>query len=295
MAANFNHSQYPFYYFLSDFKGQYPRYPVPDNNYNQFILNNTWIKETSATLYTEYPFNKWNRVEFGVRPRKRTYFLPLTDADVSFLGDSIPGLDRQFYDFFKGSNGQTNVGFTTAFVHDTVLYSNSTFGPLHGNALRAQVEYGLGLNKYSSAYRTAQVDARKYIRLSDSSLFAVRFAGLNSNRPNGDFVLLGGSDTLRNYPYFSVAGNQVGYGSAELRFPVADVALLSAIPFKIRGTLFGDYALAKFSKDLFPTRHEWSYGFGLQVNLFLPMNFEWAKTKFAPDKWNFNFRIGYNF
>jgi len=108
-------------------------------------------------------------------------------------------------------------------------------------------------------------------------------------------VLLGGSDTLRNYPYFSVAGNQVGYGSAELRFPFADVALLSAIPLQIRGELFADYAIAKFSNDLFPTRKEWAYGFGLQTNFFLPMNFEWAKTKFAPDKWTFNFRIGFNF
>jgi len=37
------------------------------------------------------------------------------------------------------------------------------------------------------------------------------------------------------------------------------------------------------------------FGFGLQTNFFLPMNFEWAKTKFAPDKWTFNFRIGFNF
>ncbi len=295
LVANFNHSQYPMYYLLYNFQGEYPRYPYPDGDNNQFTLNNTWVKETSATLYAEYPFNKWDRVEFGVRPRKRTYFLPLSDTDVALYGDYIPEIDRQFYEFFKNSNGQTNVGFTTAFVHDTVLYSNNTLGPLHGNALRAQVEYGPGLNKNSAAYFTAQVDARKYIRLSGSSLFAVHFNGLTSTRPNGDFMLLGGSDTLRNYPYFSVAGNQVGYGSAELRFPVADITLLGVIPFQLRGELFGDYAIAKFSNDLFPTHHEWAYGFGLQAYLFMPMNFEWARTKFAPDKWTFNFRIGFNF
>ena len=295
LAANFNHAQYPLIYLLRDFKGQYPRYQYPDGDRNQFIVKNTWVKETSATIYTEYPFNKWNRVELGVRPRNRTYVLPLTDADVTYYGDQIPEIDRQFYDFFKNSNGRTNVGLSAAFVHDTVLYSNNTLGPLHGDALRAQVEYGPGLNKNSETYLTAQVDARKYIRLSSGSLFAVHFAGLNSTRPNGDVVLLGGSETLRNYPYFSVAGNQVGYGSAELRFPVADVALFSVIPLQIRGELFADYAIAKFSNDLFPTRKEWAYGFGLQTNFFLPMNFEWAKTKFAPDKWTFNFRIGFNF
>ena len=295
LAANVSHIQYPLYFFLRDFKGQYPRYPYPDGGNNQFTLNNTWVKETSATFFTERPFNKWNRVEFGVRPRKQTYFLPLTDADVEFFGDSIPEIDRQFYDFFKDSNNQTNVGFTAAFVHDTVLYSNNTLGPLHGDALRVQVEYGPGLNKNSSSYLTAQVDARRYIRLSGSSLFAVRAAGLNSNRSNGDVMLLGGSDTLRNYPYFSVAGNQVGYGSAEIRFPVADVAILSAIPFRLRGVFFGDAAIAKFSNDLFSTRKEWAYGFGLQTNIFLPMNFEWARTKFSPDKWTFNVRVGFNF
>ncbi len=295
LAANVNHSQYPLYYMLYDLKGQSPRYPDPNGDNNQFTINNTWVTETSATLYAEYPFSKWSRVEFGIRPRKRTYFLPLTDADIANFGDQIPEIDRQFYEFFKDSNDQTNVGFTAAFVHDTVLYSNNTLGPLHGDAVRAQVEYGSGLNKNSAAYLTAQVDARKYIRLSGSSLFAVHALGLTSTRPNGDVVLLGGSDTLRNYPYFSVAGNQVGYGSAELRFPFADVALFGAIPFQLRGELFGDYAIVKFSNDLLPARNEWAYGFGLQTQFFLPWNFEWARTKFAPDKWTFNVRIGFNF
>src|SRR3990167_7453479 len=294
-AANANLAQYPLYYLLRNFEGQYPRYPSPNEDQNQIILNNTWAKESSATLYTEYPFNKWTRVEFGIRPRKRTYFLPFSDADMAYFGDQIPEIDRQFYNFFKDSNGQTNIGFTSAFVHDTVLYSNDAQGPLHGDALRVQVEYGPGLNKNSAPYLSAQVDVRRYIRLSNSSLFAVRFNGLTSTRPNGDVILLGGNDTLRNYPYFSIAGNQVGYGSAELRFPVADVVLFSAIPFRLRGELFSDYAITKFGNDLFPAHKEWAYGFGLQANLFLPMNFEWAKTKFAPDKWNFNFRIGFNF
>lgn len=292
-GANVNYSQYPFFYSLNNLKGQYPRYPYPDGDNNQFTVNNTWVKETSTTLYAEYPFNKWSRVEFGVRPHKRTYFLPLTDADVASLGDQIPKIDRQFYEFFKDSNGQTNVGLTTAFKHDTVLYSD--FGPLHGDALSAQVEYGLGLNKNSAAYLTAQVDARRYIRLSNSSLFAVHAIGLTSNRPNGDVILFGGNDTLRNYPYFSVAGNQAGYGSAELRFPVADVVLFDTIPFRVRGELFADYAIAKFSNDFLSAHKEWAYGFGLQTNIFLPINFEWARTKFAPDKWTFNFRIGFNF
>ncbi|MBI2062130.1 MAG: PD40 domain-containing protein [Candidatus Yanofskybacteria bacterium] len=293
LAANANHNQYPLNYMLYNFEGETPRYSYPDEGRSQFVLNNTWVKETSATLYAEYPFNKWSRLELGIRPRKRTYSLPLSDTSIVDFGDQIPEIDRQFYEFFKASNGQTNVGFTAAFVHDTVLFSD--FGPLHGDALRAQVEYGPGLNKNSSAYLTAQVDARRYMRLSNRSLFAVHGIGLTSNRPNGDVVFLGGTDTLRNYPYFSVAGNQIGYGSAELRFPFADVALFSAIPFQLRGVFFGDYAVAQFSNDSFPMHREWAYGLGLQAYIFLPLNFEWARTKFAPDKWTFNVRVGFNF
>lgn len=290
-ATNVKHIQYPRYYFLYSFKGEYPRYPYPNGEQNQFTINNTWVKETSAALYTEYPLSKWSRLEFGVQPRRRTYFMPFSDADIDNFGDQFPEIDRQFYNFFKNSNGQVNIGFTATFVHDTVLYSNDT-GPLHGDALRAQVEYGPGLNKNSAVYLTAQFDARKYMRLSNSSLFAVRAMGLNSTRPNGDHIILGGSDTLRNYPYFSVAGNQVGYGSAELRFPIPATYVLGT---PVRGVLFSDYAITKFSNDLFPARREWSYGVGLQAHVFLPMNFEWARTKFAPDKWNFNFRVGFNF
>jgi hypothetical protein len=295
LAANINRSQYPLYYFLYSIQGQYPRYPYPNGADDQFVINNTWAKESSATLYAGYPFNKWNRIEFGVNPRKREYFLPLTDTDIDYLGNQVSEIDRQFYEFFKESNGRANIGFTTTFVHDTVLYSDNTLGPLHGDALRAKAEYPPGLTKGSVAYLTAQVDARKYIRLSGDSLIALNFLGLASNRSNGDVLILGGNEKLRNYPYFSVAGNRVGYGSAELRLPVADILILNSIPFRVRGEIFGDYATTRFSNDLFLPHREWSYGFGLQTQVFVPMNFEWARTKFAPHKWTFNFRIGFNF
>lgn len=291
LATNFNMSQYPLYFLLRDLKGQYPRYQEPNGKNDQFVLKNTWAKELSATVYTEYPFSKWSRVEFGIKPRKRTYILPLRDEDVKFFGDSLPEIDRQFYQFFKDSNGKANIGFTAAFVYNTVL--NSNFGPLHGDAWRGEVEYGPGLSKNSSAFMTARADVRKYIGLfNNSTVFAVRGDWLHSSRPNGDFMLLGGSDTLRNYPYFSIAGNQVGYGSAELRFPIPATYILGT---PVRGTLFSDYAVSKFDSDPIRARREWAYGIGLQANIFMPMNFEWAKTKFAPDKWTFNFRIGYSF
>ena len=118
---------------------------------------------------------------------------------------------------------------------------------------------------------------------------------MTSTRSSGDFMLLGGNDTLSGYPYSSVAGNQIIYGRGDLRFPFADVVLGGAIPVKVRGILFAEGAKVKFSNDLFPTRSEYSYGFGLQAWLYVPMNFEWTRTKFASEGWAFSYRIGMNF
>ncbi len=290
-ALNFNYSQYPLYYVYYNFQGQQPQYPSadPKNTSNQTILNNTWQQELSATLFTQYPFNKWERVELGIRPHKLNYLIPFEIS--SDDRPNVPPIDLQFYDYFKNAGGKSNLGLTAAYVHDTVLY-NRDAGPLNGTALRGQIEFGLPLDKVSPSYTSASVDARWYHQLAGSALVAARFAGMSSSRPNGDFILLGGTDTLTAYPYFSVAGNQVAYGRGELRIPFADLILGGVVPVGIRGTVFGDAAKLKFTESVFPAQTEWSYGFSLQTNLFLPMSFEWARTKFAPNNWTFNFRIG---
>ncbi len=293
-AADISHSQYPLYFNLYDYEGHLPRYVYPNGNLNQLALTNVWATETSGTFYAAYPFSKWDRVELGVRPRKRNFLLPFDvppDQRDNFVAYNAPQ-DVQTYDFFKAATGQTTLGLSSAFVHDTVLYSGATMGPLHGSAIRLQGEYGFALNAKSGKYATGLVDARKYFRLTDSIVFATRVAGMTSTRPTGDFMLLGGSDTLRSYPYASVAGNQVAYGSAELRFPLPGVYVLG-VP--VRGVLFGDYATARFSNDLFPTRKEWSYGFGFRTWVLFPMNFNFARTGFDKKKFRFDFTIGLPF
>lgn len=294
-VAGASHYRYPLYYQLYSLEGKRPRYPSPNEEREQFFLNSMWIEETSITLAAQYPFDKFNRFEFGVRPRIRNYRL----FDLNVLGPEeragVPQIDEQLFRYFSEANGQANASVFGAFVQDTVLYSGSTMGPLHGTAARLQLEYGPGLNNKAESYTSVSADVRRYFRLTNSSLFAVRGAGMYSDRPTGDIMLLGGNDSLRTYPYMSVAGNQVLYGSGEFRFPLADVALLGAIPFRIRGSFFGDYAIAKFSQDGFPARKDWSYGIGLQTWLFLPMHFEWARTQYNPKEFQFNFRIGVTF
>ncbi len=293
VAVNGNFSRLPLAYNLYNYNGRLPQYP--DGNSNQEILNYTWVQEMSATLFTQYPFNKWDRVEFGLRPRQRKFILPFyVSADQRQDFESqYPPLDVQFHDLFSNAS-KNNLGLVTAFVHDTVIGSNEA-GILHGLALRGQIEYGPALNGRSSNYTTASFDIRRYFRLANSTSAAFRGAGMKSTRHSGDYMLLGGTDTLGPYPYLSIAGNQVVYGRGELRFPFADILLGGMIPFDVRGVLFADAAKVKFSHDLFPTRNEWSYGLAFQTRVFLPLEFGIARTRFSPNKFEPYFRVGVGF
>ena len=295
LAVNGNFSRSPLAYNLYNYNGQLPRYPKSDGDSNQFILNSTWVQEMSATLFTQYPFDKFRRVEFGIRPRQRKFLLPFevsVDQRQNFV-DQFPQLDIQFYDLFSNAS-KTNLGLVTAFVHDTVIGSNEA-EPLHGLAFRGQVEYGPALNSRSAGYTTASFDARRYFRLANSTSAAFRGVGMTSTRKSGDFMLFGGTDTLGPYSYSSIAGNQVIYGRGDLRFPFADIVLGGMIPVDVRGVLFADGAKVKFNHDLFPTRTEWSYGLAFQTRIFLPLEFGIARTRFSPNKFTPYVRIGVSF
>ena len=295
-AANANVSRYPLTFGLYNYNGGLPKYPEPYEKQNQFILNRTWSQEMSATLFAKYPFNKWDGVELGLRLRQRKFILPLeVPADQrEYFESTFPPIDVRFYDIFSNASNQTNLGLLAAFSHDTVSYSNEA-GPLNGFAFRGQAEYGPGLNAKSSNYATVSFDARRYFRLANSTLAAFRGMGMKSTRSSGDYMLLGGSDTLPSSPYFSIAGNEGVYGRADLRFPFADIVLGGVIPFDVRGVLFADAARIKFSQNSLPAQNEWSYGLAFQTRIFLPLEFGIARNRLSPNKFVSYIRVGMGF
>ncbi len=253
----------------------------------QPILDFTLGEEYGGMFFLQYPFGKFSRIEFGAGANKRKFDIFLEEDFVSETKEFWNDNDQQFYDFFRKSGG-INPNVSVSYVRDTVLFSSNVQGPIHGNALRTGIEA-------SPKYLSAAIDYRRYKRLSAGSLFAFRFAGRGNTRPNGDFVLIGGDETLRAYPYGSIAGNQVLYGSAELRFPFIDAVVFpGGIALgPVRGFLFSDYALARFSNEKFPVQKGASVGFGFN---FGGMNFVWAWReidkfkKKVPDMymgWNF--------
>lgn len=277
--------QMPLYYQFYDAVERYPK---------QFVLNNTWMKETALDLFTDYPINKFNRWEVFSKLRHRSYNVfgykigDFAESVLDIYPEDFNEQDIQVYKFLNGSNG-SNLSFGGAYVRDTVLFSGNTWGPFHGNAFRAQIEFAPPLGEEFKGYSSANVTARTYRHLGSSSLLAGRAEFMATTRANGDFMLLCGPERLRGCEYGSIIGNQISYVSGELRFPIPGTYVLYQ---GIRGFIFADGALAKFSDDdRFITQKIKTYGFGAQYVIpfiGLPAQSVWIRDN---GKWKPSFYI----
>ena len=277
--------QYRMPYFIQ-FYDVVHRYPA------QYVLNNTWMIESALDLHTEYPWNKFNRLEL---------FSSLRNHSFSLFGYNVGDLseekfennqdfteqDFQVYRFLRNSAG-SNFVFGAAYVRDTVLYSGNTWGPFHGNAFRVQVEFAPPLGEELQGYTSANVSARTYRHWGSNTVIAGRVDAKATTKANGDFVLFCGPEMLRGCEYGSIVGNQVGYASAELRFPVPGTSVLFA---GVRGFLFTDMAYARFSDESFSVQKLRTYGFGAQYVIpfiGLPAQSVWTRDN---GKWKPTFYI----
>lgn len=267
----------------------YLAYDVSEGNPRQPVLLNTVVEEWRASAFSFYPLDKFNRIEGQIEIRNRHFTV------YGYGGAIANPQDVRLVRFFNDSNGWSFAA-SAAYVRDTVLYSRKAHGPLHGNALRLGLSFAppmLGSGEVS--FVSANLDARRYQRLSDGIVAAVRVAGLWSTTPNGDYILLGGAGTLRGYIYGSMVGNKVIYGSVELRLPFVDAVVFSpGIPFgPLRGLIFADAGAAKFNGEKLASQSGISAGFGIQ---FLPLNFTWSWRKLDNFKdRKYDFYLAYNF
>ena len=154
-----------------------------------------------------------------------------------------------------------------SYTHDSSLWVPT--GPLEGK------RYSIGLGQtvdFKTSRRfniTVFGDYRHYFRLSPRSALAMRFMGRRSTGDVPEFFSLGGSWTLRGYPWRSIWGSKMVLINQELRFPLVD-QLLIGLPFgnidfsAFRGALFLDAGNAW--NDEFD---EWRGAFGVGVRLAL--------------------------
>lgn len=259
----------------------------------QIVLNHTWLRETGVNLFAQYPKNRFNRWEVFSKLYHRGYSFYGIDQQLIDSGQYFfTPTDSEVFQFLNKSGG-SNISFGAAYVRDTVLYSNNTQGPFHGNAFRFQVESAPPLGGSFHGYTSVSLDARTYKHLSSGTLFAGSVSAVTTSRANGDFILLGGPQTLRGKPYGSIIGNQAMYASGELRFPLMDAIVLPGDgrnyvgPF--RGILFFDAGIARFNDQKLPAQAATSIGGGIQ---FLPFNFLMTREK--GNKWKPSFYITMN-
>ena len=178
-------------------------------------------KRTGGYLELSYPFSMHNRIETRLTVRH-------SDIDREFEGRLL-----------KAWLMSNHVSFT----HDSSFWIPT--GPLEGT----RFSFGVGQNvdfKSSSRFNlTVFGDYRHYLRLGQRSTFAVRYMGRHSRGDVPEFFSLGGSWTLRGYPWRSIWGRNLVLANHELRFPLLD-RLVVAFPFgsldfsAFRGALFVD-------------------------------------------------------
>ena len=202
-------------------------------------------KRTGAHIGLSYPFSRHDRIETRLSLRRSE-------------------IDRQFEG--RRLNGWLANNFIS-YTHDSSLWVPT--GPLEGK------RYSIGLGQtvdFKTSRRfniTLFGDYRQYVRLSQRSAYAIRLIGRRSTGDVPEFFSIGGSWTLRGYPWRSIWGSKMILINQELRFPLVD-RLLIGLPFgnmdfsAFRGAVFLDAGNA-WNDDF----DEWRGAFGVGARLAL--------------------------
>lgn len=129
---------------------------------------------------------------------------------------------------------------TVSFVHDNSLYS--MWGPAEGLRANLSVGYATDIWLSNESYYSLGADVRHYLRLGPE----VTVASWGLVRANvgrrARLNLLGGSWSLRGFPFLRVRGSKLWFTSHEVRFPVLRRPPLYPVFAGLRGALFVDAA-----------------------------------------------------
>ena len=178
-------------------------------------------KRTGGYVGLSYPFSLHDRVETRLSLRH-------AEIDRRFEGQELTGwLATNF----------------VSYTHDSSLWIPT--GPLEGKRYSVGVGQTVDFKSSRRFNVTLFGDYRHYFRLSRRSALAMRFMGRHSYGDVPEFFSIGGSWTLRGYPWRSLWGRKMVLVNQELRFPLVD-RLVIGLPFgnidfsAFRGALFVD-------------------------------------------------------
>jgi len=189
-----------------------------------------------------------------------------------------------------------------SWIHDTALWLPT--GPIDGRRMHLTLGMTMNLRRPGVENVLLLADARRYLRLSRRSALALRLQMRASGGPDPQVFLLGGSHSLRGYPWRQFHGTRAALANVECRFPLIrrfliDPALVGPLLFPgIEGALFCDAGQAWY--DDWPARWRGSYGLGLRMGLggLLVLRYDLARrTDFRdwPRETYSEFFVGWNY
>jgi hypothetical protein len=270
---------------------------------------------SGGTLVGQYPLDKFHRVELAAGVVQQTERFENAEAEaIARQQAALLGVP------FALNSGKI-APLSVALTGETTRFRE--FGPLAGHTYSLGFEYAPGVGNFLSR-TTVEGDVRKYFKIGQGTVFAVRGRGFKSTGENPGIFFFGGNMELRGFPYLSIVGTEGFFANAELRIPIIDVMKTPlGILGPVRGTLFAGIGGARFKGDSFQfgtsepgtsfvndevfgepvsgyhlVDGRASFGMGLQF-FFLgyPLHFDWAKLTDLKthSPFRFSFWIGFDF
>jgi hypothetical protein len=193
---------------------------------------------TGGTLFAPYPLNRYTRIEFSAGAVR---------YNEQFDDPQLEEYSRQYQTQLYGQpllREGTSLPLGVALVHEDTVFRE--FGPIAGSTVRLEYEASPKAGSLLS-YQTVALDARKYLRIGTSGLFALRVKGYKSWGESPDFTYFGGNSEMRGYEYLQFIGQEGFFANAELRFPLIEAMLTPVgVLGGIRGVIFGNVGGAGF-------------------------------------------------
>lgn len=156
-----------------------------------------------------------------------------------------------------------------SWIYDTSLWRST--GPLDGERCHLTAGYTMNLRRPGVENWLLLADARRYFRIGQQATLALRLQGRFSDGPDPQVFLLGGSHSLRGYPWQDLHGTRSVLANAELRFPLlrgllVDPIAIGPISFPgIEAALFTDAGQVWYSG--WPDDWLGSYGVSFRMGL----------------------------
>lgn len=201
-------------------------------------------RQRGATGFLIYPLNRYSRLEL---------YSGYIHMNEGYLNEDLQRQAEQYqieqYGYSLMRHGHM-VPLGLALVNESTIFRE--FGPVSGRTYRISYDASPAFGSGWISRQAADVDARQYMRIGSTGVFATRLKAYQSWGRNPDFTYFGGNSEMRGYEYLEFIGNKGFFANAELRFPLIE-AMLTPIGVLggLRGAFFVNMGGAGFNNQPF--------------------------------------------